>query len=570
MNKMEIKSEIFLDTLIGTKYEKNGYYCEIYDINENVIKKELINEIMDPKDEVNNLKLIKDINLEAFCFDCKRNINFSMTPNCKNHNFKYLSDLSKDINIEIIENNFKNAIENYEIILKYMEKKIKYFKIRNENQILLVKKMIEAYKTNINNLNYQIILNAKNVLNFNNIDLKSLTQNESLINLDFNILKEFSSYNYVNESISIEKIQKNLEIKFNDSGPINCVILLENRNKLIFNIDKKIFLFNTNNCKIEHQIESSSKIILLNLMEDKETILISHKDNIEKLKIENGKLILQEFLSKVNIYRPGIIINYKNEFAWTNGFNIGFIDKDYNIMESYESKKMACLDYSGGFKGHIVKLFQYKDDILFIFDFIGFNHHMESYRSIKFGSYKKKLNYSQFLTLEIFGFDVSLQINVQSDYKMYHFENEQMIIFGIRFIIIVDIYKWKKIKSFMIEDLLIQNSFYLNNSLFLLFFGDKQQKISKYLDEILVSDGNEELPENGKKNIISIMKIYKNCEQILFKHKTNFELSKIYYNLNVSSNKYGLNKDMIVVSGNIMEFYRFINIKKLIKMKNNN
>ena len=214
MNKMEIKSEIFLDTLIGTKYEKNGYYCEIYDINENVIKKELINEIMDPKDEVNNLKLIKDINLEAFCFDCKRNINFSMTPNCKNHNFKYLSDLSKDINIEIIENNFKNAIENYEIILKYMEKKIKYFKIRNENQILLVKKMIEAYKTNINNLNYQIILNSKNVLNFNNINLKSLTQNDSLINLDFNILKEFSVYSYANKTISIEKIQQNLEIKF--------------------------------------------------------------------------------------------------------------------------------------------------------------------------------------------------------------------------------------------------------------------------------------------------------------------------------------------------------------------
>ena len=127
MNNMEIKSEIFFNTLIGTKYEKNGYYCEIYDINENIIRKELINEIIYPKEDKNNIKFKKNINFEAFCFDCKRNINFEMTPNCKNHTFKYLSDLNKDINIEIIEKNFKLAVENYKNILKYMEKKNKIF-----------------------------------------------------------------------------------------------------------------------------------------------------------------------------------------------------------------------------------------------------------------------------------------------------------------------------------------------------------------------------------------------------------------------------------------------------------
>ena len=50
-----------------------------------------------------------------------------------------------------------------------MIEKIYNFKQRNENQILLAKNLIESYKTNIDNLNYQIILNTKNILNFNYI-----------------------------------------------------------------------------------------------------------------------------------------------------------------------------------------------------------------------------------------------------------------------------------------------------------------------------------------------------------------------------------------------------------------
>ena len=454
--------------------------------------------------------------------------------------------------------------------MKYIEKKIKYFKRRNENQILLAKRMIETYKTNINNLNYQIILNSKNVLNFNNINLKSLTQNDSLINLDFNILKEFSVYNYVNERISIEKIQKNLEIKFNYDSPIDCVILLENKKKLIFNIDNKIFLLNTHNYKIEHQIESSSDIILLNLMEDKETILISHSNNIEKLKIENGKLILQQFLSKVHIYIPGIIINYKNEIAWTNGFNIGFADKNYNIMGSYESQEMASLDNSGGYKGNIINLFHYKDDILFIFDFISYNHHMESFETFEFGSYKRKSNYSQFLSLESFGYYENVWINAQSDYKIYPFKNDKIILFGIKYIIIIDICNWEKIKKIEIKNKKIQNSFHLNNSLFLVFFLDKEQKKSNDFYEILESDGNGELTENNEKNVVSLMKIYDNFHQILFENAINFDSSRIYYNSKEGSNKYGLDRDIIVISDDKMKFFSFINVKNFIEMKNNN
>ena len=81
-----------------------------------------------------------------------------------------------------------------------MIEKIYNFKQRNENQILLAKNLIEAYKTNIDNLNYQIILNTKNILNFNYIDYKLIIQNNLPFDFEYNILKEFPISNYINET----------------------------------------------------------------------------------------------------------------------------------------------------------------------------------------------------------------------------------------------------------------------------------------------------------------------------------------------------------------------------------
>ena len=114
---MSIKSEIFLNSLIGTNYDKNKYFLETYDINENNIQKELMEEIKIEK-ELNKIKKSNtQSKIEAFCLDCKTNVNLSETPNCNSHNIKFLNDLSKDINIELIENNFKIIVENYENLL---------------------------------------------------------------------------------------------------------------------------------------------------------------------------------------------------------------------------------------------------------------------------------------------------------------------------------------------------------------------------------------------------------------------------------------------------------------------
>ena len=67
--------------------------------------------------------------------------------------------------------------------------------------------MLEAYKKNLNNLNNK----------FFNIK-------DSSPNYGFNILKEFQISNYIKEIITIEKIQKELEIKIFDKNSINIVI----------------------------------------------------------------------------------------------------------------------------------------------------------------------------------------------------------------------------------------------------------------------------------------------------------------------------------------------------------
>jgi hypothetical protein len=110
---------------------------------------------------------------------------------------------------------------------------------------LLAKKIIECYKSNINNLNYQMISNTRNLLHFNEIVLTDYEDYNSKFILETNILKEYSLNNYINETLNIQKIQKNTEIKIDPKLGIENIILLNNQNKIIFNISQTIFLLNT-------------------------------------------------------------------------------------------------------------------------------------------------------------------------------------------------------------------------------------------------------------------------------------------------------------------------------------
>ena len=520
----------------------------------------IIFEKVDKNFEYNN-----DLKIDAFCFDCKKNINLNKNFDCKNHNIIILHDLNKDINIESIEKDLNRFVKDYENLLKYLEEKIINFKKRNNNQIILAKKIIEAYKANINNLNYQIISNTKNLLNFNDINYKLLTQKDLIINLEYNILKDYPLSNYLNETISIEKIQKNFKIEFDEDNSIDCVILFPNENRLIFNSKEKIFLFNTKINVIEDKIESDTEIFFMNLMDDRETILISHKNSIEKLIIENGKLKLENFLiDDVHIHKPGVIINYKNEFSWTNGTNIGFInDNYYNIMDT--SSELFTGGYSGGYKANIVNLFQFKDDILFIFLFRGYNHHHDTFDSIQMGSYFRKSNTKNFIHLDEFG----PTVDPQTDYKIHHFKNDELIIFALKNIYIIDYINWTKEVKIPISYKIIKNSYYLNEFSFLLFFEDFDDRDYYEYDYEDNDYIQLDITKQKKKYNIAIMKIVENNAKFIYDNFANFGNRRLYYNFNGSSDQYGLSQNIIAVRDNYMEFFRFVNIKKSFKFENN-
>ena len=68
-----MEENILKNSLIGTSYEKNNYYISIYDINKNVIQKELISDLSFSNEKINNTNVINmDVKNEAFCFDCKK------------------------------------------------------------------------------------------------------------------------------------------------------------------------------------------------------------------------------------------------------------------------------------------------------------------------------------------------------------------------------------------------------------------------------------------------------------------------------------------------------------------
>jgi len=88
-----MEEEKIKNSLIGTFHENNKYYIQIYDINKSIIKKELMNELVFPKEKSNKINMINNngnIKNEAFCFNCKRNINLTLNSECKNHKIKYL------------------------------------------------------------------------------------------------------------------------------------------------------------------------------------------------------------------------------------------------------------------------------------------------------------------------------------------------------------------------------------------------------------------------------------------------------------------------------------------------
>ena len=202
--------------------------------------------------------------------------------------------------------------------------------------------------------------------------------------------------------IYIQKIQKNTEIKIDLDLNIEKVIFLKKQNKIIFNTSQIIFLLNNKNYSIDDKIETKDNILSLNLIEE-EMKLISYKNSFKRLKIENGKIIFEDYLNNIEVSEPGIIIKYQDEYVWTNGEYIEFsLSGTYNYPCELETR--FC-DYESRFYYKVINLKQFFDDILFIISIEETYHNSGDYY-LMLGSCKKRLSNNNYISLEKFSFDL--------------------------------------------------------------------------------------------------------------------------------------------------------------------
>lgn len=302
--------EILTNTFIGIEKKNDEYLLQSIDLSNN-IKQHSLSDIFS---NINTIKSLKTkIIISTF------------------HNVEYFKDNIKDINMDEIEERFKNIENDYNKVICALEKKIKDFKKGIETQILLVKKIIELYNSSIKSdkITYQIIMNTKNILKFNPIKQNEFFPDEGQINLDYDFLQPFPIDNIINENITIQNIEKNTIININKEDKFSSLLFIEDLDKLLYYNEKKIILFNLKNFMKESEIKTKDSIISLNLMKDK-IIYIGFSQSIKKLEIKNNKIEIIDFLdNNIYLYKPGKIIKYKESLAWTNSHFIGFVSEDY-------------------------------------------------------------------------------------------------------------------------------------------------------------------------------------------------------------------------------------------------
>ena len=74
-----------------------------------------------------------------------------------------------------------------------MEHKIEEFKKRNDAQIILVKNLINIYNSSFNskNITKELLLNLKNIVQFNELNIDHFMFQINSVDFGFNILKPF-------------------------------------------------------------------------------------------------------------------------------------------------------------------------------------------------------------------------------------------------------------------------------------------------------------------------------------------------------------------------------------------
>ena len=540
--------ELLANTFIEIQ-EKNDEYL-LTSINyDNIMQTNLLTNVLSE----NNIKNSKSSNNIA---------NF--------HNVEYFKDKIKDINIDGIEKTFKKIYDDYNEVIAILEEKIKKFKKKIDKQIQLTKKIIDIYNLAIksNKITYQIIFNTKNILQFNPILKDEFFSDEYQFNFDYNLLKTFSIDEFIDERITIENIQKNCSIKVSQINNIkkmrnveledkitSSLFFLEKMNKLICYNSDKIISFNLLNFKKENEIKLTDKLISLNLAKDN-NIYVGFSNSIKKLKFENNKIVIEDYLDDINLYMPGKIIKYKNSIAWTNHNFIGFDSENYyNINDQLH---IELNNWSGYSKSMLLDLIEFKNDnIIYLYSLEYYDHHGRGGFDVHLGSYKKDLSNGEQIELEDSDDELCRGNELQYLEKNYKLLNNgrKIIVITSKTVFIINISKWEIMKKVSLLQNNINNSYCLNDKYFLFLFNNDAcfDRFGEYL-----------VKKDKKKNII-FYKIDENNEKKLYESKLKIEenFDKLYY-INMNNKNY-------IITYNIPEynFVEEITFYEIINMKNN-
>ena len=298
-------------------------------------------------------------------------------------------------------------------------------------------------------------------------------------------------------------------------------------------------------------------------------ILISFLNSIKKIKINNNKIKIEDYLNNIEVSKPGIVIKYQDENAWTNGKYINFsFSPQYNLKNYFEEN---YYDYETSYYFKVINLIQFFDDILFIFSlksieqmFVGCDLMLGSYKN-SFGKYK-------YLNLETYNFealsnddDRVYYESTEKNYNIYISNYKELIIAGKLGIYIINPIEWEIRKKIIFNDKLIENTFYLNDSTFLIFLNRYLFRQKYYQTE---SKKSEIINTIYKDSDLIITKIGENLNQIIFETFLNCPGNKIYYKYNINSHSDNLINKFISFQNKISE-YEFIDTQKILEMKSN-
>ena len=530
MHEQKLKNSI-----IGTNEFNGNIYIETFDENNNIQKELLTNFFLDKKDNI--------FSSQNFPFKIIKNLETIDMP-------------KEDFNLDIIEieKNLNKIINNYNYVIEILLKKLQEFKKRNDELIIFAKKIINIYNSSLNSksITKEILLNTKNILKFNNLNVDDFVQNINSIDFGYNILKFFSIEKYLHEKILIKNNQLNTSIIFKPNIIIKSFIILDHINKILIYTKNEIYLFNLMNYSYITSINTDSPILSLNLIKDN-IILVSHENSIKELEIKNNKLILKEYLKEylknVSAYSPGQIVNYKDGIAWTNGKFIGLYNEDYFDIDDFLN--IEFMTYSGGYNIDVVFLYQYSNDILlYLYIFSGKDHHGFFQPKLRFSLYNKisiknkKSNY--FIDLGYVDFEIK-DIN----FKIIKLKDNKIITFGNELIFIIDVNSMSICNEiYLTKDLSINNFYSLNGNYFI-FCLKKAKYYFEYNNRI---DG---IPEDTEKNSFFIIKLDDNYHKILYGGNLLDVRLRNFVNF-----KNNLVPQIISIENNRINFYQLIELSK--------